>query len=262
MQPEFRGDAFGDSESQDLERVLFCFAVEQEAKFLARRPSSGGLRRATRASFEGNLAPDPDHRLIVTVHPDGRLEEMEILITGVGRENAERKLHRALKRAPYQLVLSCGFAGGLNPYLTVGTVVFSTDEDAGLTPALLAAGACPVRFHCAHRVATTVKEKQDLWNATGADAVEMESQIIRAICRAHEIPSATIRVISDAAHEDLPLDFNVLMTAEQKLNYGKLALALLASPQKLPAILRLQRQTQAAAKNLARVLTKVIPGTL
>jgi nucleoside phosphorylase len=185
---------------------------------------------------------------------------MEILITGVGRENAERKLHSALRGSPYQLVLSCGFAGGLNPYLTTGTVVFSTDEDAGLTPALLAAGACPVRFHCADRVATTVEEKQVLWKDTGADAVEMESQIIRAISHAHQIPSATIRVISDGAHENLPLDFNVLMTAEQKLNYGKLALAILGSPQKIPAILRLQRQTQMAAKNLAQVLTKVIAG--
>jgi nucleoside phosphorylase len=258
MQPEFRGDGFGENEPPDLERVLFCFAVEQEAKFFAHRP--GSSRRVTRVLAEGNLAQDPDHRLIVTVHPDGRLEEMEVLITGIGRENAERKLHSALKRAPYQLVLSCGFAGGLNPYLTVGTVVFSTDEDAGLTPALLAAGACPVRFHCADRVATTVEEKQSLWNATGADAVEMESQIIRAICRAHQIPSATIRVISDAAHENLPLDFNVLMTAEQKLNYGKLALALLGSPKRIPAILRLQRQTQLAARNLARVLGKVVPG--
>ena len=258
MQPEFRGDEF--EESGDLERVLFCFAVEQEAKFFARRPSSGGVRRVSRVTVEGALAQDPDHRLILTVHPDGRWDEMEILITGVGRENAERKLHSALKRAPYQLVLSCGFAGGLNPYLTVGTVVFSTDEDAGLTPALLAAGACPVRFHSADRVATKVEEKQALWKATGADAVEMESHIIRAICRAHQIPSATIRVISDAAQEDLPLDFNVLMTAEQKLNYAKLALALLGSPRKIPAILRLQRQTQFAAKNLAQVLTKIVPG--
>jgi len=258
MLPEYRGDGF--SEGNDLERVLFCFAVEQEAKFFACRPSNGGIRRVTRSVPEGGSAQDPDHRLIVTMHPDGRLEEMEMLITGIGRENAERKLHSALKRAPYQLVLSCGFAGGLNPYLTVGTVVFSTDEDAGLTPALLAAGACPVRFHCADRVATTVEEKQALWKETGADAVEMESQIIRAICRAHEIPSATIRVISDAAHENLPLDFNVLMTAEQELNYGKLALALLGSPQKIPAILRLQRQTQFAARNLAKVLTKVMPG--
>ena len=223
MLPEYKGDGFEESESGDLERVLFCFAVEQEAKFFVR----GGMER---------------------------------LITGVGRENAERELHRALHRVPYQLVLSCGFAGGLNPYLSVGTVVFATDEDAGLTPALLAAGACPATFHSADRVATTVSEKQALWKATGADAVEMESQVIRAICRAHQIPSATIRVISDAANEDLPLDFNVLMTAEQKLNYGKLALALLGSPNRIPAILRLQRQTQVAAKNLAKVLAHVVPG--
>src|SRR5712671_1678211 len=220
MAPDFDND---DHDVSDIERVLFCFAVEQEAKFF---------------SYPG----------------------MEVIITGIGRENAERRLHSALHRSAWQLVLSCGFAGGLNPYLTTGTVVFATDEDAGLTPALLAAGACPVRFHCADRVATTVEEKQALWSATGADAVEMESQIIRAICRAHEIPSATIRVISDAAHENLPLDFNVLMTAEQKLNYAKLALALMSSPRKLPAILRLQRQTQAAARNLAQVLMKVVPG--
>src|SRR5438093_1509255 len=150
MLPEFKGDGFG--ESGDLERVLFCFAVEQEAKFFAHRSSSGAVRRVTRPRHGGSLASDRDHRLIVTLHPDGRLEEMEILITGIGRENAERKLHTALKREPYQLVLSCGFAGGLNPYLTTGTVIFSTDEDAGLTPALLAAGDCPVRFPCAARV--------------------------------------------------------------------------------------------------------------
>jgi adenosylhomocysteine nucleosidase len=205
-----------------LDRVLFCFAVEQEAKFF---------------------------------YQPG----MEILITGIGRENAERSLHARLKQDPFQLVLSCGFAGGLNPYLSTGTVVFATDEDAGLTPLLLDAGACPVKFHCVDRVAITVDEKRKLWETTGADAVEMESQIIRAICKAHGIPSATIRVISDAANENLPLDFNALMTSEQRLNYPKLILALLTSPTKIPALLRLQRQTQLAARNLAEVLSKVIP---
>ena len=204
------------------ERVLFCFAVEQEAKFVSH---------------------------------SGR----EILITGIGRENAERALRQTLERRPPQAVLTCGFAGGLNPLLTSGAVVFSTDEDAGLTPALRAAGACPVRFHCSDRVATTAEEKRSLWETTGADAVEMESGIIRAFCRTQGIPSATLRVISDAAQETLPLDFNVFMTADQKLNYGKLILALLGSPRKIPAILRLQRQTQRAAKNLAQVLSQIIP---
>ncbi len=215
-------DRFGEEAVPELERVLFCFAVEQEARFF---------------------------------YQPG----MEILITGMGRENAERSLHAELKRECHQLVLSCGFAGGLNPYLSTGTVVFAADEDAGLTPMLLAAGACPVRFHSSDRVATTVAEKRALWASTGADAVEMESHIIRAICRAHGIPSATIRVISDAAQENLPLDFNALLTAEQRLNYGKLILALLASPSKIRALLRLQRQTQLAAKNLAAVLSRVIP---
>ena len=252
MLPEFRSDESDESESQDLERVLFCFAVEQEAKFLDRE-----IQREAKFLAQHARVPWPV-RFWAKARP-GLPWPREILITGIGRENAERKLHSALKAEPYQLVLSCGFAGGLNPYLTAGTVVFSTDEDAGLTPALVAAGACPVRFHCGDRVATTVEEKETLWKATGADAVEMESAIIRAICRAHQIPSATIRVISDAAQENLPLDFNVLMTAEQKLNYGKLALALLGSPKKLPALLRLQRQTQIAARNLARVLTQVVP---
>jgi len=61
MFPEFRGEGFGENESPDLERVLFCFAVEQEAKFFALRPASGS-RRVTRVLAEGGLAQDPDHR--------------------------------------------------------------------------------------------------------------------------------------------------------------------------------------------------------
>jgi adenosylhomocysteine nucleosidase len=239
MSPEFGRDA--EIDPPDVERVLFCFAVEQEAKFFvqpAREKLVAGIGRE---------------------NPALRFRAMEKLFTGIGRENAERKLHAKLKQEPYQLVLSCGFAGGLAPYLTTGTVVFSADEDAGLTDALLVAGACPVRFHCSTRVAITVEEKRALRQATGADAVEMESSIIRAICRAHGIPSATIRVISDAADEDLPLDFNALLTSEQELNYPKLVLTLLSSPSKIPALLRLQRQTQLAARRLAEVLVRLIP---
>jgi hypothetical protein len=85
----------------------------------------------------------------------------------------------------------------------------------------------------------------------------MESQSICAVCKEQRVPCATVRVILDTAQEDLPLDFNQLMTAGQKMNYGKLAVALAKSPGKIGALLGLQNQAQAAAGKLAEVLARI-----
>ena len=181
----------------------------------------------------------------------------KVILVGMGKRNAERAIRAALAQERPQLVLSCGFAGGLRPELASGTVVFAADPETGLEPALLTAGARPARFYCADRVAATAEQKRALWEATGADAVEMESQVICAVCREQQIPCAIVRVILDAADEHLPLDFNRLMTAGQKMSYGKLALALAKSPGKVRALLRLQRQAELAASRLAGVLDRI-----
>jgi adenosylhomocysteine nucleosidase len=206
-------------------KVWVCFAVKEEAQAFQRRAR-------------------------------GR-DDLKILLVGIGKRNAERGIRAALAKERPRLVLSCGFAGGLRPDLEMGTVVFAADPETRLEPALLAAGARPARFHCAERVVATAAEKRALRETTGADAVEMESQALCAVCQEHGIPSATVRVILDTAQEDLPLDFNQLMTAEQKMNYGKLALALAQSPGKVRALLRLQKQAQAAAEKLAEVLARI-----
>ena len=219
-----------------------------------------------------------------------------ILLTGIGRQNAEKTVRNFLAGgasvpasrsqdqarlartlAPPDLVLTCGFAGGLNPELKLGDVVFemanmpitpslsppggervSVRTGEGLFSKLLAAGAKPAKFICADRVATTAAEKKKLRDETGADAVEMESAAIHAVCAEHGIPSVTIRVISDTAGEDLPLDFNALAKPDKNLDFGKLAWAIAKSPGKIGALMELQKKTRFAAERLADVLAKII----
>ena len=207
-----------------MQLALICFALAEEAAAL---PPKVWRRRAT------------------------------VLITGIGRRNAEMAVRESLAVNQPERVFTCGFAGALDPRLPIGAVVFATDE-AALHAKLLAAGAQPAKFFCSPRIATTAAEKQELRRSTGADAVEMESEAIHAVCRERGIPCATVRVISDTADDDLPLDFNALANADLSLNYGKLALAIAKTPGKIPALLRLQKNSRCAAERLADLLGRVI----
>jgi len=221
-----------------------------------------------------------------------------ILITGIGRRNAEKSVRelldggarasgahqqasRLLKNARIEtgalpeLVLTCGFAGGLNPDLKLCDVVFEISRSRGdetqikrerqpETPhvvsyeKLVAAGAKPAKFFCADRIVITAAEKKKLRDETGADAVEMESEAVHAVCRERGIPCATVRVISDTANEDLPLDFNRLAKPDKSLDYGKLLWAIAKSPAKTGALMKLQKRTRFAAERLAEVLAKIV----
>jgi adenosylhomocysteine nucleosidase len=205
---------------------------------------------------------------------------LTILLTGIGRQNAEKSLRARLATALPDLVLTCGFAGGLHPDLKLGEVVFeipsssnrreSAQTETGkksepidigcydLEKKLVSAGAKPAKIFCADRIATTVAEKKKLRAETNADAVEMESAAIQAVCAERGIACATVRVISDTAHEDLPLDFNALSKADKSIDFVKLFLAIAKSPGKIGALMQLQKKTQFAGAQLADVLEKII----
>jgi adenosylhomocysteine nucleosidase len=212
--------------------LLLCFAVKEEMKFFAPHRSGGkGPQVAT---------------------------TFQVWMTGIGRKNAAENARKAIARMKPERVITAGFAGGLNPKLKCGTVVYEEDFDAGFGADLEELGAVPAKFHCHRRVAITTEEKAALWRETGADAVEMESSVIRTICREFHIPSATIRVISDDATQDLPLDFNALMTSEDRINYLKLFGAVLSRPSRIPKLIGFQQQTLDAARKLGAVLEELL----
>lgn len=207
-----------------------------------------------------------DFRKFAAGRPD-----LAILVAGIGRVNATRSVLNYLAAHSPDLVFTCGFAGGLNPDLKLGDVVFEPGGSAsaasgrpgelartGWGEKLAAAGAKPGKFYCADHIATTAAEKKRLRHETGADAVEMESAAIQDVCRERRLPCLTVRVISDTADEDLPLDFNTLAKADWSLDPAKLAKAIARSPGKIGALLELRRKTRFAAKALAAVLARVI----
>ncbi len=208
--------------------ALLFFAVKEEARFF-KAPSPSAFR-------------------------------IETHLTGMGRRNADDCARRTLSQISPLLVITCGFAGGLHPNIQPGAIVFDADDTFPRTAKIAAAGGLSIRFHCADRVAVYSAEKGLLRKTTLADAVEMESGIIREICKEREIPSATLRVVSDAAWEDLPLDFNSLLTPGCKLDFRKLTLALVRSPGRIPRLIALQRRTNFAARRLAECLHTVLSG--
>jgi len=214
------------SEGREPRLSLVCFAVREESK---------PFERAAKAQAN-----------------------VQVLITGMGRRNAERAIRERLDQQRPDLVISSGFAGGLKPDLLPGTVVFASEPATDLTSSFLAAGASPARFICSGRIAATALEKGALRQSTGADAIEMESEVICAVCQERRIPSVTLRVILDAAHEDLPFDFNQFLTANQQLDWRKMALVLIRSPNRIAALRKLQQRSAMAAGRLAEVLMKAL----
>lgn len=188
----------------------------------------------------------------------GKQPHVEIMLSGVGARNAEKTLRQWLARhAQPEALLTCGFAGGLDPQWTLGSVLYEADATFPRLEALRRAGARPGRFHQASKILALKSDKTACFQTTGCDAVEMESSALRAVCAEQKIPSATLRVISDPADIDMPVDFNRFMTPRQTLSYGRLIAHLAMHPQVLPSLLDFHRQTLHAARRLAEALAVV-----
>lgn len=204
--------------------ILVCFAVVQEAQ---------PFRRLAGPSFP-----------------------VRVVVTGMGSRNAAEGLATALASERPGWVITSGFAGGLNPTHATGDLLHQTDHPL-MDAAARAHGSRAARFQSVDRVLATAREKDLLFRASGADAVEMESGVIQRLCAEAHLPCLTLRVVSDAVQEDLPLDFNGFMREDQTLDFPRLLGHIALHPGRVPALLRFQRRAAAAAAALAQTLGKV-----
>ncbi len=155
----------------------------------------------------------PDRRCVGARDFVGKIGEIEVLVahTGVGLTSAAERVRELLEtHSPTQLI-TAGYAGGLDPKLRIGDLVFSTNFS---TPALLefahAQFAATPRVHFGGLtsqsvVADSIAAKTRLSRESSALAVDMETAAIAAECAAANVPLLSVRVISDAAGDPLPV---------------------------------------------------------
>lgn len=201
-------------------KVLVCFAVKEETRF-----------------FKAPAEPVTDG-----------------LVTGIGMSKASSAISNYLDHHAPQLILTCGFAGGLNPAHKLGQVLFDVTDASDYQDTLVKAGAMPGRFMHSDRVVVTAREKAGLFQSNASDAVEMESSAIVSACRDRNLPVIVLRVISDTAVETLPLDFNRYSREDGSLNMPKLLMGIARKPSVIPELMRFQGRIQQAAKSLGETL--------
>ena len=177
-----------------------------------------------------------------------------MLANGPGRELAGKALSEQLfekvKQENVKAIISTGFCGALDPSLKVGDIVVSekTQLTSSRTFARGAVATCD-------RVAITVREKQALRDKTSAIAVDMEAAAVESRAVDLGIPYACVRVVTDTAEEDLPMDFNRYRTADGNFSRTRIALAAMARPFSImPALIEFDKRCQRASLALGDFL--------
>ncbi len=159
--------------------------------------------------------------------------------------------------------ISFGVAGGLAPWLRPGdTVVASAVVTAsGILRTCLAWSksllqALPHARHLpvfgAETAIQSVSEKETIWKATGAGAVDVESGLAAEIATQYGLPFAALRVVLDPAHRTLPPSALAGARDDGKTDPIAVFRSLLTRPQDLPSLVLLAGDARKANRALLR----------
>lgn len=186
--------------------------------------------------------------------------------SGMGAERAQQAA-RSLLDAGATALLSWGTAGGLDPTLRPGdvalpvTVVPSAGAGlevdlpwhARLRKCLAGSNVNTGPLIQSPRVVAEPADKAELFQSTGAVAVDMESAAIAQVCKDANQPFVAIRAIADPASRSIPAAVVKAMDVNGRVSLSTLGLAVIGQPRLFSVLLQLRKDSRAAYAALSRV---------
>ncbi len=194
-----------------------------------------------------------------------------VAATGDGPRNAARAAADLCASHRPSLLIGAGVAGALTADLVLGDLVVAHRlvDGEGETPlphSVLAGrasakpGALAGTLLTVDRPLVAVSEKAAWAARVGPHplAVDMESAAWARVASARGIPFLIIRAVSDTAGEELPGYLSECMDEEGGIRRSAVALAALARPASIPALLSMRRRVRDASQRLAAFVESLL----
>lgn len=197
-------------------------------------------------------------------HHDSRLKVATWLLGAMGKNTAP-VLAKKLEEVRPDLVISAGFAGGLQPQVKIGDLVLGGNYSDESLVGLLNLGADwhvgPILTEFA--IIEKMADKRRLGEASGALAGDLETSHLAEVCSSKGIPMLAVRCISDALADDMPVPANVLMNPKDgRPAPMQLFQYLLKNPASVAGFNRLVKNARTAQRQLASGLEEILPQLL
>jgi nucleoside phosphorylase len=188
---------------------------------------------------------------------------VDFIVSGMGPAHAKYAMYAVASNA-YEVCIVSGLAGALRPDLGVGDVIVPRGVrqvggmnlypcDRTLVADAAAAGGKAIdSMISSDRIATTVEEKARLGSL--ADAVDMESYTVLAAARERSLAAVVIRAVSDRHDQAMPVDLSTTVDERGQVSIGNVLKLVAGNPLQIAAMMKLGRESKAAAEVLAKFL--------
>jgi adenosylhomocysteine nucleosidase len=220
-------------------------------------PMPSELRPLVKALALRRVKPDDTSMYV------GFAGETELVATtsGMGTQLAAEATNRLLDTTPVDHVIVVGIAGGMGTSkvgdLIEPTVVVDKASGAEYAPHYLDDAVAPAGKLVTHDDFDMKPDETARLIADGFVAVDMETAAVAAVCEQRNVPWSPVRVISDLVGVT-PGDVIDLANPDGTANTRAALRYLLRHPLRIPKLLRLGRESMAAANKAAATAARTL----